>query len=57
MIKKCFYSTLCKQCFEKKSDAQKAEDKYVSNYFKQLKSNAIKKRNQLKQLEALTNVK
>lgn len=51
MVIKQFYSTLLDTNFSKKSDAQKAEDRYVAEYFKELDRQAEVKRNRMKILQ------
>lgn len=48
MIK--YYSTLTKTSYEFEKDAQKAEDKYVEEYFKEMDERAACKRRKLKNL-------
>lgn len=48
MIK--YYSTLTDTLHEKEADAQKAEDKYIEEYFQELDRVAASKRRKLKNL-------
>ena len=49
MIKKVYYSTLNDEYYEKKSEAQKAEDRFVEAYFKDLDERARQKRAKMNQ--------
>ena len=44
MIREYFYSTLNDELYDSRSEAQKAEDEYVENYFKDLDRKAEIKR-------------
>ena len=48
MIK--YYSTLNKQLYESEYAAQKAEDEYVENYFKEMDLKAAAKRRKMKHI-------
>lgn len=50
MIKECnlYYSTLSDELYADKSDAKKAEDEYVANYFKALEREANRKRRMMR---------
>lgn len=48
MIKKCWYSTLKRTHYFNKTEAVKAEDDYVSDYFNNMKKRGQYKRNLMK---------